>query len=49
MITCENCRFNQNNKCVKFNISISNDYKACSDYASNISISESLEKIQLND
>ena len=47
---CKNCRFMQESKCVKFNVNVNEDYKACNDFA-DICLNESFskEKMQLND
>ena len=49
MNKCANCRFCKNNQCVKFNIVVDEDYKACNDYAEKQEINESRVRIQLND
>lgn len=47
--TCNTCRF-YCDKCVKFNIQVNENYKACNDYAEKHSLDESINKrMQLND
>ena len=47
---CKNCRFKNENNCVKFNIKIEENFKACKDFADTcLNESFTKEKIQLND
>lgn len=47
--TCKTCRF-FNNNCVKFSVNVTEDCKACNDYAEAVNITESAQvRIQLND
>lgn len=48
--TCKNCRFMHESKCVKFNIVVNEDYKACNDFAdTHLNESFTKGKMQLND
>ena len=51
MNNCGNCRFCNGNKCMKYNINITETYKACNDYASKVEMNEDVkpQKLQLND
>lgn len=46
---CDSCRF-FNGKCVKFSVNVTEDCKACNDYAESVKLTESTPvRMQLND
>lgn len=47
--TCKDCRFFNQAKCVKFDISVNEDYKVCGDFAEKCPINESVQKMKLYD
>lgn len=47
--TCKDCRFFNQTKCVKFDISVNEDYKVCGDFAEKCPINESVQKMKLYD
>ena len=47
--TCKECRFFENTKCAKFNITVNENYIKCGDFAQRCSINESQCKIKLHD
>ena len=50
MDTCKTCRFYQNGTCVKYPVNVTENCKACNDYAQSMNITESVPvRIQLND
>ena len=49
MEKCKTCRF-FNGTCVKFNVNVTQDCKACNDYAQAMNLTESVPvRMQLND
>ena len=47
--TCSDCRFFQNNNCVRFNILVNENYIPCDGFAETTNLSESVNKIKLYD
>lgn len=45
---CETCRF-FNGTCAKYNVNVTKDCTACNDYAEGTQLTESVQRIQLND